>query len=1034
MSCTASQNCDCACCSGASVQTPQGESNLPGLSAITYRTGVWASFRESMLARLSSSEYPALAQFKTRDNDDFTTAFLDSSAVVLDILTFYQERLANESYLRTATQLTSLLWLSRLIGYQPSPGVAASTYLAFTLRAATGLPPNPNTTAITIPAGSQAQSVPGQGQKPQAFQTSADILAKPDWNALPVQTGIPWVPAVNQTQMYLAGTATQLNPGDAILFVGDERLNDPASTVWDLCHIVSVQPDTVNQRTLITWAEPLGTANGSTGPSTINPQVFALRQRSAIFGYNAMNPILLTPTKVDLTGLLNANSTDWNFGTAANSQPSDLASNNLIDLDQVYSKLTNGGWLVLAATLLYNPDIPRPGLVNYATTSRFVPEMKSFGPGSDLGGASNSVPTSYGAAYAYSQVCLYYLSSVATVTRSDYGLSAKITRITADTSTELSTFYPEATRSAAAFTQSEMLPVCEQPFDHPLYGTLLDLEVLRPDLVGVTAVAVTGKNPKLVVNTPDSPTGRPIVYFSPNDDPGNPIALVQGQVLTLLQPPNSVLNSSSAADPGAIPSWSTSIATPTLSVADATGRIGAINSTLPIAIPPNYTPLSYFTLASALASDPVVQEVALVSALAFSTDSSFPHTQIQLISPLMNVYDRTQTTVNCNVGPATAGSPVTELLGSGSAATPNQQFTMKQSPLTYVPSPTPAGSVSSLVVRANGAAWTSVPSLYGQPPTAQVYATVNLPGGTAQVIFGDGVEGATLPSGSNNIQASYRVGIGSAGNVPAGTITTLVDRPVGVSGVTNPQTATGGQDPQSIEDIRANAPLTVLTLGRAVSLSDYQNFAASFAGISKASAIWIPNGAYRGVFLTVASSNGAQLLPTSQTYRYLIAALRSYGNPNVAIYVASYNETTFGLNANVLYDPAYSQPAVQAAIMSLLQSTYCFANRSFGLGVTNDEIAALVQSVPGVVAVNVIKLKVIGSSSAGDIGSAAYSVAAYYAWQATLISPQLTRPCTQASNGICPYTPMPSLTQLPAAAEILVLDPDLSNVTLGTMS
>jgi hypothetical protein len=1002
MSCTGSQNCDCGCCSGASVQTPRGESNLPGLSAITYRTGVWASFNESMLARLSSSEYPALAQFKTRDNDDFSIAFLDGCAVVLDILTFYQERLANESYLRTAQQLSSLVWLSRLIGYQPSPGVAASTYLAFTLRAATGLPPNPNTTAITIPAGSQAQSVPGQGQTPQAFQTSADILAKPDWNALPVQTGLPWIPAVNQTQMYLAGTATQLNPGDALLIVGDERLNDPTSTVWDLCHIVSVQPDTVNNRTLITWAEPLGTANGSTGPSTVNPQVFALRQRAALFGYNALNPVMLTGTTVStsaaFTDLLGPTG-DWNFGTAANSAPADLSEFSIVDLDQVYSKLTVGGWLILSAGM---------------------PE--------DNWGDITSTPS----------ISLYNLASVSTLTRSDYGLSAKITRVIADITssgdqTLLGQYYSLTTRSASVLTQSEALPICEQPFDHPLYGTLLDLEVLRPDLVGITAVAVTGKNPKLVVNTPDSPGGRPVVYFSPNDDPGNPIALVQGQVLTLLQPPNSVLNTTGA-NPGSIPSWSDSDATPTLTVADATGRTGVINSTTPGTEPPNTTPLSYFTLASALASDPVVQEVALVSALALPSDSGFTHTQIQLTAPLINVYDRIATTVNCNVGPATAGSPVTELLGSGSAATPNQQFKLKQSPLTYVPSPTPAGSASSLTVSANGAAWTGVPTLYSQPPTAQVYATLNLPGGTTQVVFGDGVEGATLPTGTNNIQASYRVGTGSAGNVPAGAITTLVDRPVGVSGVTNPQTATGGQDPQSIDDIRANAPLTVLTLGRAVSLTDYQNFAASFAGISKAAALWIPNGAYRGVFLTVASSNGAQLLSTSQTLSYLITALQNYGNPNVALYVASYTETTFGLKANVLYDTAYSQPAVQAAIQSLLQSTYSFANRSFGQGVTNDEIAALIQSVPGVVAVNVLGLTVIGSSNAGDIGSAAYSVAAYYAWQATLITPALPRPCTQAGNGICPYIPAPSLTQLPIAAEILVLDPDPSNVTLGTMS
>ena len=174
--------------------TPQGETNPPGLSAIAYRTGTWATFKDSMLARLSSSEYPALAGLKTRDDDDYSIALLDASAVVLDILTFYQERLANESYLRTATQLYSLTQLSQLIGYQPLPGVSASTYLAFTLSAAPGLPDNPNTTAITIPAGTTVQSVPAQGQMPQYFQTSAAILAKPDWNALPVQTGVPWRP------------------------------------------------------------------------------------------------------------------------------------------------------------------------------------------------------------------------------------------------------------------------------------------------------------------------------------------------------------------------------------------------------------------------------------------------------------------------------------------------------------------------------------------------------------------------------------------------------------------------------------------------------------------------------------------------------------------------------------------------------------------------------------------------------------------------------------------------------------------------
>jgi hypothetical protein len=71
MSCTKTSSCTCGCCAGISVATPQPESNPPGQSAIVYRIGTWATFRESMLARLSSSNYPALSYLKTRDTDDF---------------------------------------------------------------------------------------------------------------------------------------------------------------------------------------------------------------------------------------------------------------------------------------------------------------------------------------------------------------------------------------------------------------------------------------------------------------------------------------------------------------------------------------------------------------------------------------------------------------------------------------------------------------------------------------------------------------------------------------------------------------------------------------------------------------------------------------------------------------------------------------------------------------------------------------------------------------------------------------------------
>jgi predicted phage baseplate assembly protein len=313
-----------------------------------------------------------------------------------------------------------------------------------------------------------------------------------------------------------------------------------------------------------------------------------------------------------------------------------------------------------------------------------------------------------------------------------------------------------------------------------------------------------------------------------------------------------------------------------------------------------------------------------------------------------------------------------------------------------------------------------------------VFATLNQPSGVTQILFGDGVEGATLPTGQNNVQATYRVGSGSAGNVAAGSITTLIDRPLGVSGVINPGAATGGQDAQPVDDIRADAPLSVLTLGRAVSITDYQNFASTFAGIAKAYAIWIPSGPGRGVFLTVAGAGGSALPPDNPTLSNLVTALHDYGNPLIPIHAQSFLETLFSLEADLRYDPRYDPASVKAAVQASLIQQYSFATRNFGQGVSADEIAAFIQAIPGVVAVNVTNLKVGVTSSAGDLNSGDYSISAYLNWvSGYVILPRLP---AGSPMRICPYLPVADPKSLPYPAEILVLDPGPKGLVLGVMA
>ncbi len=145
---------------------------------------------------------------------------IDAWAIALDILSFYQERLANESYLRTAVDPRSVFELARLVGYTPSPGVGASAFVAFTLSSAPGSPDN-----VPISAGSRVQSVPQPGQSPQVFETSSDLTGLIAYNALPAQTTVPWGLNTGDLSTWLSGTSNNLNPGDGILFVSSTLYN-----------------------------------------------------------------------------------------------------------------------------------------------------------------------------------------------------------------------------------------------------------------------------------------------------------------------------------------------------------------------------------------------------------------------------------------------------------------------------------------------------------------------------------------------------------------------------------------------------------------------------------------------------------------------------------------------------------------------------------------------------------------------------------------------------------------------------------------
>ena len=102
--------------------------NPSGLRRIAYRTGDFTSFRQALLRHLDGET--ELDIWQPTAGSDLGLQVLDWWAYIADILTFYNEQIANEDYLGTATLDASVRRLTGLLGYRPRPGIGATARLA----------------------------------------------------------------------------------------------------------------------------------------------------------------------------------------------------------------------------------------------------------------------------------------------------------------------------------------------------------------------------------------------------------------------------------------------------------------------------------------------------------------------------------------------------------------------------------------------------------------------------------------------------------------------------------------------------------------------------------------------------------------------------------------------------------------------------------------------------------------------------------------------------------------------------------------
>jgi hypothetical protein len=145
----------------------------------------------------------------------------------------------------------------------------------------------------------------------------------------------------------------------------------------------------------------------------------------------------------------------------------------------------------------------------------------------------------------------------------------------------------------------------------------------------------------------------------------------------------------------------------------------------------------------------------------------------------------------------------------------------------------------------------------------------------------------------------------------------------------------------------------VTALDRLVSVSDYADFARTFAGIGKSVAARVTDGKREWVHITIAGADDIPIDETSDLFRNLLQSLRDYGDPHQPVALQVRELMLLVISANVRILPDFQWEPVVAAVRSKLLEAFGFDRRELGQDILLSEMIATIQSVRGVAYVDV---------------------------------------------------------------------------------
>jgi predicted phage baseplate assembly protein len=283
--------------------------------------------------------------------------------------------------------------------------------------------------------------------------------------------------------------------------------------------------------------------------------------------------------------------------------------------------------------------------------------------------------------------------------------------------------------------------------------------------------------------------------------------------------------------------------------------------------------------------------------------------------------------------------------------------------VTIKQDPHKALSSVSLVEANDQEPWEAQKDLLGSDRFANEFVVETEQDGTSSIRFGDNILGRK-PSNGFEPGAIYRIGNGKEGNVGAESINTIVLKGGGIEKVRNPMAASGGTDPETMEEIRQFAPQAFRKQERAVTESDYIEKTELHPEVQKATAKFYWTGSWYTVYIIIDRKEGKEI---NKAFRSsIIKHLEQYRLAGYDLEIRAPKFVPLSIILVVCVKPGYFRSNVKQSLLESFSSYDLFNgtrgffhpdNFTFGQAVYLSTIYKRAMDVQGVASVEIIEFK-----------------------------------------------------------------------------